>query len=231
MYPRWKAVHRVNRGKCFWYWLRFLPHTMSVFRLYPRKGSSLATDYCTGNGQVIYKVSSRSRLTNKTLTVERVQLNDTEEDFQDRFREVGRLVISRIGKETIRMTGGEERKVTDIFKRKGWPKIDELAFALRSKRVTWKLTSYGLKLARLDHGYTDVGSQGGNPPRIVAEYSPSGSRPSLLYIDTREIQEPSREDVDLIFVSFLYAETMRRAQEPRLMDRSSASNWLYTSMR
>lgn len=139
---------------------------MTGIDLFPRT-SSIFTDYCTAEGQVIYRVEARSQWNSKTITIRKVIPgnfdNQEEPALRDELVELGRIDLWRFSTHTIsfpeekdlalsegptsgqrdktsvrtttadpalRGSGGlgTAMKVTDVFKRRGWPKIETLSF-------------------------------------------------------------------------------------------------------
>ena len=123
--------------------------------LFPRS-SSVFTDYCTAEGQVIYKVEAHSRWNGKTVNIRKV-VSGTETSegifaLKDEFQEVGRLEFSRFSENTISLQGenGQLRsakKVSDVFERRGWPKIESLMFTGPDENAyEWRTSPFQVKL-------------------------------------------------------------------------------------
>ncbi|KAH6907019.1 hypothetical protein BKA70DRAFT_1428531 [Coprinopsis sp. MPI-PUGE-AT-0042] len=238
--------------------------------LFPRT-SSVSTDYCTPEGQVIYRVEARSQWNRKTITIRKVVSgtfdNRGDPALKDEFVEIGRIELRRFSTHTIcfpektdttsrerlasnardesntntNMTDlscwesgglGAEMRVSDVFKRGGWPKIESLVFnGPDGRSYDWVIGPFLVKLHSNDDSGIDETQGALSPiaefPYLVTSDISTASAPQPIGDRTRReartsfhVTAKGQHLIDYIFVSFVYAETIRRKQEPAMNGRA-----------
>ncbi|KAH6899150.1 hypothetical protein BKA70DRAFT_1314519, partial [Coprinopsis sp. MPI-PUGE-AT-0042] len=81
-------------------------------------GNPYNSNYCTEDGQVIYKVDSPFKLVGRTATVSKIVPNDeSSSDMCDRFTHIGGIEFNALT--TSKITWKGETKETSVFFRKG----------------------------------------------------------------------------------------------------------------
>ncbi|KAF8888278.1 hypothetical protein BD779DRAFT_1440034 [Infundibulicybe gibba] len=170
--------------------------------LYLSGASPLHSTFSNEEGQVIYKVDSPIKLTNRTASIRRALPNDLfdGEDTHNRFAHLAQVEWRVVGPSTIRQ-GGEEIETKTFFRRGGWLGRNRIFTAPDGKEYRWKLGHRTSTLVTNDA-----------EKKRVARFHPKhyiiNPRPASFEI------YPGGEDImDTIFITFIYVEKIRKDKE------------------
>ncbi|EAU80774.1 hypothetical protein CC1G_04884 [Coprinopsis cinerea okayama7 len=167
-------------------------------------------NYCTEEGQVIYKVESPFKLVGRKATIDKIVPNDTPEgaqgepDMQDRFTRIGLVEFNTVTSSKI--TWENVIHDTSKFFRKesmGWLGRDRIFTGPDGKEYRWLLRNSKPELVLNDDERTLVAKYHQKHHGVVQD-----PRPASL-----EILPPGEHMVDLIIVTLVYIELLRRNRE------------------
>ncbi|KAK0475747.1 hypothetical protein IW261DRAFT_455137 [Armillaria novae-zelandiae] len=197
----------------------------------------LDNSYANEAGQVIYKVSTPNKYTDRVTTISHIIPSDREPpreedtdlggaqseevDFRDRFAILG-VIDWKVKTSSIMRYKGKEIKASDYLKKKGWGWYtkNRVFEGPDGKEYTWKMTSTS-KVSRYNHViyHTDTGiklfrNDGSDTPiakwhiRNRGLFNPAKAKPAYL-----EIFPEGEHMVDDIFFTFIYVEKIRKENE------------------
>ncbi|KAH6907025.1 hypothetical protein BKA70DRAFT_1401298 [Coprinopsis sp. MPI-PUGE-AT-0042] len=179
--------------------------------LYLSTATAFDTNYCTEDGQIIYKVDSPFKLVGRRATIDKIvpNVDSSSDDMRDRFTRIGEIEFSAITPTKITWQG-ETKEVGNFF-RKGERKWDsigsdriftgtdgvEYRWVVGNKMTTPALylnTNSEVLVAKLRRKHLGV-----------AHGAP---RPALL-----EISELGDHMVDIIIITLAFIEKMRKDRD------------------
>ncbi|KAK0488053.1 hypothetical protein EDD18DRAFT_1335327 [Armillaria luteobubalina] len=186
--------------------------------LYQTGAGLLDNSYANEAGQVIYKVSTPNKYTDRVTTISHIIPSDQEPpreehtagseavDFKDRFVALGSIEWHGLGKSVMRFKG-REIKPSDFMKKRGgwgWYGKHRVFEGPDGKEYKWKMTSTS-KLFRNDGSDTPIAKW---HIRKRGLFNPGKAMPAYL-----EIFPEGEHMVDLIFFTFIYVEKKRKDNE------------------
>ncbi|TFK24618.1 hypothetical protein FA15DRAFT_687387 [Coprinopsis marcescibilis] len=172
------------------------------------------TNYCTEEGQVIYKVDSPWKLVNRSATIDKIMPNNPELDnansepiMQDQFTRIAKVDYRAI-EPSSKITFQNTTKRVDSFFRKGkmnWKGhgSDRMFTAPDGKEYRWVLGSLKSELFLNDEAKTPVAKYHLKHYGIIKDV-----RPASL-----EIFPSGEHIVDHIIVTFVYLEKLRKERQ------------------
>ncbi|KAK0211829.1 hypothetical protein IW262DRAFT_1280228 [Armillaria fumosa] len=181
----------------------------------------LDNSYANEAGQVIYKVSTPNKYTDRVTTISHIipsdheppREGDTERggarleevDFRDRFVALGSIEWNVLSSSVMRFKG-KEFKPSDFLKKQGWGWYgkNRVFEGPDGKEYKWKMTSTS-KLFRNDGSDTPIAKW---HIRKCGLFNPGKAMPAYL-----EVFPEGEHMVDLIFFTFIYVEKIRKDNE------------------
>ncbi|TEB27947.1 hypothetical protein FA13DRAFT_1755962 [Coprinellus micaceus] len=164
-------------------------------------------NYCTPEGQVIYKVVSPFQFRNRKATIDKVAPSPTgAEDLQDHFERIGEVQFNTI-KHSILTYKNVSQSVDKFFRKKAsWVNLGShrIFTGPDGKEYRWKVANTKPVLYTNDEAQTHVAKF---HQQDIISITPKAKAATL------EIYPAGEHMVDLIVVTLVYIEKLRRDRE------------------
>ncbi|KAF6752884.1 hypothetical protein DFP72DRAFT_1070067 [Ephemerocybe angulata] len=169
------------------------------------------TNYCTEEGQVIYKAVSPYKLINRKASIYKIVPSDPN-DMRDQFEAIAEIEYHDVSS-TMITWGGERKSSRSMFRKGGigWLGSDRIFTGPDGKEYCWKLANTKPVLYTNDKTETHVAKF--NQAALINLSNKLEGKANL------EIYPAGEHMVDLIVVTLCYIEKLRRDRE-----RSAASS-------